>query len=1102
MAKEKKTPEPGRKRRIKRYIVTAILLTVMVAAAIIVKAIDFGKLTIGFIEKNAHVQIDYGKMKGNLLKGFRIESYKIRFSEADSAYGSFAEINYRLSFIRFGLPTLFEISLVEPTVSITKKKTTGAKPGEFSYPHLNLGLRINVKNGKIIYQNEKTYTVEKISGLIFVDFVGSKLYFSTMNLGFNSPDYGTSVTSVNMAATISRKGIKIRSFKAKGKGFHVDGEAEFQVQEKLFSSILNNVELDLEKLGLYRGRVKCHGTLAYSNGIFQPSLQGDVEAVFPVDRFKFETGNLIDTVVINAFDGEVFQGNFFAQVKFIDLKNWNLETNFRNLNISVPLKQQEPILVNGYLGYQNNKFSGFLSSSADSGIAVDSMYIFGYRDGSQINLDSLIVREGSEILRAHGPIWPDCSLDIALAEFTVNRWNKYAPIKGQITGSAHIAGDIRNWRRLLFSTDITANDVSISDLVCKKFILKAKEFNVQSPIKSLQLQIGEISFKKIGFDSLLLSVEENTFFIRANRSADSLTIAGDLIKDGAGTIKALFLQYRGATVKNTEPIGFDLLNRKIGKFNLAVFGGTINGTLSPVNLELLNLELKEIGKITGLKATMSGQISCLWNDRVINLEGRNINFAGLKNGRVLIKGRYQSRSIQVESLAIADDNNQQVDGNGFLSFKESDFTLVFENVRTWIFPFLKGFMLHPDGSMTGTVRFTGSFEDFKLAGGGIVKDGSFGIKLIGDEFDSVSTSIRFEERKIIFESMQAKVHSVSDTKLANIAAVTGGGYVKLEPRFRVRNLSFDLSFKNAPVQILPYAYGKGSGNFTVGMKELVPYYNGNVSVKEGIIPVEFGMKVEEEPGAKPQDWRMNLKISGERNIWLRNREADIEFGGDIYIIKEHGPLYITGNLETRRGNYYWLNHSLNITEGKVTFVPEAEMIDPELDIWAEMNTHERHQDTGEEIRIKLHFFGPLSEPVFEFFTEPEGMYTEQDILTYLNLNMTWRELESMKQGEYVGQILPKSLLAWLESDVSRRIRAYTGLDYFRIEAPFFETEEKTKLTVGKYISRNLFITYTYDITDFENEFNVEYFIDDRNEIMVRRDETGEYGLEYQYRIRF
>ena len=223
-------------------------------------------------------------------------------------------------------------------------------------------------------------------------------------------------------------------------------------------------------------------------------------------------------------------------------------------------------------------------------------------------------------------------------------------------------------------------------------------------------------------------------------------------------------------------------------------------------------------------------------------------------------------------------------------------------------------------------------------------------------------------------------------------------------------------------------------------------------------------------------------------------------GGELFLIKERGPLYLTGILNTHRGNYYWLNHTLSITEGQLVFLPQ-EPVEAELDIWAEMNTRDRDPTTGTPITIKLHMFGTITEPIFEFFSDPP-YYTEQDIVTYLNLNITWSDLESMKRGEFVRTVLPHSILSWLESDVSRRIRQYTGLDYFRIDTPFFEEETSTRLTVGKYISRRLFISYTYDITSFENEFNVEYFIDDKNEILVRRDEEGEYSVQYQYRIRF
>jgi hypothetical protein len=406
--------------------------------------------------------------------------------------------------------------------------------------------------------------------------------------------------------------------------------------------------------------------------------------------------------------------------------------------------------------------------------------------------------------------------------------------------------------------------------------------------------------------------------------------------------------------------------------------------------------------------------------------------------------------------------------------------------------------------MTGEVRFQGTIEDFQFSGGGEIDHGSFGIKAISAQLDSLHGSVRFDKRHIFFESVTGRILSPEQTELAGAdgAEMTGGGVVKLEPRFGSRNLRFEISFQDAPVQYLPFAYGIGSGNFSVGVEDNVPFYLGSITVKKAIVPIEFGMELEQEPTEEvSENYRANIRIRGERNIWLRNRDADIEFGGELYIVKEEGPLYLSGELQTARGNYYWLNHVLSITEGRVTFIPE-EIIDAELDIWAEMQTRDRDPISNKPVTIRLHMFGMMTEPIFEFFTDPAGIYSEQDIITYLNLNMTWKELASMKEGELVGGALPNALVSWLESDVSRRIRRATGLDYFMIESPFFETEEKIRLTVGKYISKDLFITYTFDMKTFSNDFNVEYFIDDKNEILIRRDEEGEYSLQYQYRIRF
>lgn len=1083
---------------MKRFVWPIIIGIVVILILVVIKIVDFGALTIAILERSAHIDVKYESIQGGIFKGFRLQNYKIKLSETDSIYGEFAQFGYHFNPFKFSLPNLFEINLIEPIINIKKTSTTGASAG-FKYPRLNLSLRINLKNGKIIYEDKKTYIIERLTGLIFVDFVGTKLYLSTMNLSFTNPDYPIFVTSANLSSVISSQGIKGKAIKIKGRGFIIETEVDYSPQDSRLAFKFHNSRIDLDEMGIYKGRINFWGDVEYAKGSFKPNLQGIGQGFYPVDSFKFETNHFADTVVINLFDGELLQGNFFAQVKFVSLKDWALETNFKDLNLAKLVHIEQPMYFSGYLGYREKKFTCFINSPKEDGLAMDSCYIFGAKKNSGIYLDSLFIKESGKILLARGDAYPKCSLNVILNNFDIERIYRYFPIKGKLSGLCHLKGDMKNLNTITFTTDISGNDFAIGNFILKEWVLKTKNFNSQNPVEYLSAKLKTLSYKNYYLDSTILLIENGNFSLKANKNKDSLAIKGNLGQIGQGTINSIFIEYNGVETKNIAPISFDLNNRKIGEFSLKLFDGALTGTLAPRNVSLTDANLEKLARVLGLREKLTGRLKLNFTENYFSLDAQDVNFIGLKNGSVTTQGEYKNNVINIKSLAIVDENNQELHCTGVFSFKESKLDVKFNNVRTWIFPFLNNFLQKPDGVMSGDIKFSGNLEDFKLFGKGEISNGSFGIKNIGVKFDSVQTNVQFDEQRIIFESAKGKIFSNGDVKSS--AVVTSGGVVKLSPRFRVKNLNFDFSFHDAPIQFLPFAYGKGSGNFSVGMKNEVMFYNGNITVKEGIVPIDFGLEVEEESGRENNNWRMYLKISGERNIWLRNREADIEFGGDLYVIKEQEPLYLSGILTTKRGNFYWLNHTLKITNGQVTFMPKEE-IDPELDIWAELDTREKDPNTGNEIKIKLHCFGTLSEPIFEFFTEPEGMYTEQDIITYLNLNITWRELESMKQGEYVGKVLPKSLLAWLESDVSRRIRAYTGLDYFRIEAPFFEPEEKTKLTVGKYISRDLFITYTYDITTFSNEFNVEYFIDDKNEILIRKDEQGEYSLEYQYRIRF
>lgn len=1085
---------------MKKLIITfAIIAILIITGIIIINVVDWGKLTINILEKSTGYDITYEMLKGSIFKGYLLQNYVIKLSATDSIYGRQAQIGYRLSFLSLRLPTVFQINLLEPNINVKAKKP-GAETAKFSIPKINLSLRINVKNGRLIYENEKYYEIDHISGLIYIDFLGKNFYITTMNLSLSSPTYPITIYSANMSGDINPDKFEINSFQIKGKGIILQGSGLYIIKQKDFLLNIKSGGIDFDQIGIMQGKINFSGKIHFARRKWIPLIQGTAQQIYAFDQFNFESNILGDTIILNVFDGQALEGNFSAQIKLLNLKEYVLETNFRNINIARYLKLNKPLLINGKLALKEHKFSGAVNSSAENGLAIETLYVAGVFEKNRIFIDTLSINEEDLKLVAGGGVYPDIELWFKLDKLNLEKLNNLYPLKGIVSGRFNIHGKFRELINTAFDADVNFNNFAAGEFYVNHSKLKFEKFVWKKGLANLNMDIDSFCFKNYYLNSLSLSVIKDTFILNAAHNGDTLLSFGTINDDLTGRIDSFRILYHQTGISNIEPVSFDILNKKMGAFRLHFAQGEISVSINEGQLSFVNLDLEALSIFLGLKEKIKGRLNLKLEKNILSIDANSIFYRGLHNGKLLIQGDYLTNKINIKELSITDDNNQSLTAEGLLSLEDSRITLKFKDVKPWIFPFLNSFMDSPDGLMNGEIDFIGNLKDVKITGEAEVKNARFGINLIGAKFDSGYAKVKFSENQIIFESIKAQVYSGSLLHSGNRNWAKGGGIVKLESKLRVRNLYFDFSFQDVPLQYQNYAYGIGTGNFSVSMKDEVMFYNGSINIKEGLIPVEFGTYLESGEDGEEKEWRINLKLSGDRNIWLRNRDVDIEFGGEVYVIKEQTPLYVSGVLETKRGNYYWLNHILKITSGKVIFMPQ-EVIDPELDFWAELNTHERDQNTNQEIKIILHCTGPISEPIFEFFSEPP-IYSEQDILTYMNLNITWQELESMKQGEYVGKILPQSVLAWLESDVSRKLRAYTGLDYFRLEAPLFEPDEKTKLTVGKYVSRNLFITYTYDITSYSNEFNVEYFLNDRNEILIKRDETGEYSLQYQYRIRF
>ena len=136
------------KRYMKHIVGPIFFLIIMSGTILFVTSVHFGAFTLDILERVAGVGIDYQKISGNVLQGFRISDYCVTFSGTDSVCGALADIHYRFNPFMLKLPNLFEINLVEPHI-IIKAKQGSDGDGFRGLPNLRLGLRINLKNGHV-----------------------------------------------------------------------------------------------------------------------------------------------------------------------------------------------------------------------------------------------------------------------------------------------------------------------------------------------------------------------------------------------------------------------------------------------------------------------------------------------------------------------------------------------------------------------------------------------------------------------------------------------------------------------------------------------------------------------------------------------------------------------------------------------------------------------------------------------------------------------------------------------------------------------------------------------------------------------------------------
>ncbi|MEO0073235.1 MAG: translocation/assembly module TamB domain-containing protein [candidate division WOR-3 bacterium] len=412
----------------------------------------------------------------------------------------------------------------------------------------------------------------------------------------------------------------------------------------------------------------------------------------------------------------------------------------------------------------------------------------------------------------------------------------------------------------------------------------------------------------------------------------------------------------------------------------------------------------------------------------------------------------------------------------------------------WVFSFLRGIVNVRSGLVYGTLHAVRARGALELSGRARVVEAVLSVPASGTTVERVNAALTFFSNTIVLDKLTGEAGT--GTVLCAGTAYFGHG-------FMAESVCYSFKCDNVSVNPFPNVFALGSADITIRWGTERPVeFTGDIRIVDAVVGVSFGSSPSAPSASETGSLVYDLRIVADRGVWLRNREADIELGMDLQLRRTVQEQIYAGRLWSRQGNLYYLDHTLRITQGEIVF-DNISRFDPDIHIVAELPVRRsRYQQMNSyPERIILALSGTLEQPSFRLESYPP-VWDETQIASYLSLSVPTDELGAMGQKEAVTRMLSERLLNYFQTQVTKRLRDFVALDYLELESGLV-TGGGARVTVGKYVGRNLYLSYTQSIaSEMQPAFSLEYYIDQRNELLAERSADGSYSVLWRLKLKY
>lgn len=418
-------------------------------------------------------------------------------------------------------------------------------------------------------------------------------------------------------------------------------------------------------------------------------------------------------------------------------------------------------------------------------------------------------------------------------------------------------------------------------------------------------------------------------------------------------------------------------------------------------------------------------------------------------------------------------------------------------------------------SVTGDIEFeleiTGTPSNPVRNGKFVIHDGTIYALMLELPVRKVEGSAILKENKFIVESLVAESHLSSASTWGDRLkkSIISGKKSKSNPNIRISgsmdlreffwpNLAFLLTGQDVYIRtLLGEIEGVADLNLSITGKDTV-IIAGDIIPSEAVLRLEFveDPYVETVPeGQTITHYKLHFPMEN-GNILLQNSQVDAELEGTMSLYKlGNGPFRYSGEVDVRKGKFYYFSDVFNIESGHITFDPSE--FNPLLDIVATTDVSDIH--------IDVMVSGKLDEPEIVLqASDEEGFYSQGDLLELLTIQ---RRLDGGGSiGDGFGDQSFYIFGKLLESELERNLIRSTPLDEFEIEGSeslMGDTEDDLSVKVGTKMSDNVYLSYKQSLSFSEPyQVGVEYKLTPNVSFVISYDEEGQVQVKYRLKRQF